>query len=113
MKLTKVLEDGEIEFTCPKCQHHQLEEIVVNAEVATDMKMRLAPDREGGISVTYGHHRMGEGDTERYQCVFCGFMICHEDGDPVTDTDELGKWLQNTVGVEEQLLTPEDEDLND
>ncbi len=62
-----------IEFTCPKCGEHRMEEIQVGMTVSTDIS--LAQHNDGSVYVIYGAQTNEEGYVARYACKDCGRTI--------------------------------------
>ena len=59
-----------VEFTCPACGKHRLEEVMVGVTVASII---IAIPDCGDLN--YGEQTNENGTVDRYQCVDCGFVI--------------------------------------
>jgi hypothetical protein len=78
----------KLEFTCPDCKGHTLEEIQDNVTVATEIS---GINNDG--SLQYGEATNENGEVIFYQCADCGEVI-HKDGDPITSEEDLLEWLE-------------------
>ena len=70
-------------FTCPQCDGHQIEEIMADVTVATEVASFYD---DGGLD--YGEQTNSDGIVDRYQCETCGWAI------PATDVEELIQFLR-------------------
>jgi len=88
----------QVEFTCPKCGCHTLEEIMVDVTVASTI-IDIAWCSEG-IEYDYGEQTNEDGVIIRYQCVGCGFILKindeYDSGEQidVCSLEELAKWFK-------------------
>lgn len=82
-----------MEFTCPICGEHRLEEIMTDVVVASIITNL---NEEGDHD--YGEQVNEDGEVDHYQCVNCGWIIKHGSletlGNPITDVIELAKWIK-------------------
>ena len=78
----------DLEFTCPSCKRHRLEEVMVGVTVASNVVVS-----EGG-NVEYYEQSNEDGTVERYQCMYCGFVIKNDDDQEIVDCLELAEWLK-------------------
>ena len=79
---------ANLQFTCPKCGNNRLEEVMVDVTVVSEIT------DIGDGDCTYGQQTNEDGSVERYGCISCGYMPCHEDGQPVSDLEELEAWIK-------------------
>lgn len=77
-------------FTCPKCSHQVLEEIVCGATVTSEILDILIEEPEA----EYGKQDTESGDVERYQCAGCGFVIKNGESEEVFTLEGLVEWLK-------------------
>jgi rubredoxin len=76
-------------FTCPECQQHRLEEVMTSVIVASTII-----DAQDG-SIDYGEQTNEGGLVDHYQCMDCGYIIrWDEESDPIDDSEMLGDWLE-------------------
>ena len=79
-----------VEFTCPKCGEHRLEEVSTGIEQTNEVFV-IYPEGGGMI---YGPPEYSDGDgIQRYVCGGCCEILRNKDGEPVKDLDDLVKWL--------------------
>jgi len=83
-------------FTCPNCGEHRLEEIMIGVTVASTIL-----DVEDG-SVDYGEQSNEDGEVQNYQCMDCGAVLTN-DMLPITDPEELWQWLEDQVPKRQTL----------
>jgi DNA-directed RNA polymerase subunit RPC12/RpoP len=72
-----------MQFTCPDCHSHILEEISTNVTVASQI-INISED-----CLDYGEQTNEDGELERYQCANCGYIL------PVFTHQELIEWIKN------------------
>jgi len=88
VKPTEVIDVNDIvKFVCPACGDHRIE-AVLDGSHTTSIETLY---KGGGID--YGDTESG-GVLERFQCVNCGTVITDDDGEPITDDDELVEWVE-------------------
>jgi len=80
-----------IKFTCPKCGHHRIEEVLV--DVITSSEIIVADSADGPCYEYIKELTNSEGSVERYQCLGCGWTI-------VDDTVENEAHTEDGVGIE-------------
>ena len=69
--MTTIYKDGEkFEFTCPHCGQHDLQEVMINVVVTSEIKSI----GEGG-DIDYGTQTNEEGEVQSYECKHCGHEI--------------------------------------
>jgi len=71
-------------FTCPNCDGHRIEEIMVDVTMSTEVN-----DISEYGDVNYGDQCSEGGVIDRFQCMECGERI----GDHVTDTESLYDYI--------------------
>ena len=68
---TIIKPDGtEIEWTCPKCGYHDLEEVMIDVVVSSTIN---SIGEDGDIDYGFDSHE--DGEVQSYQCVRCGLEI--------------------------------------
>lgn len=67
-----------LEFTCPKCSSHKIEEIIVDMTVAGEIRFGEGNRVDRGDQTNEGGH------VDRYQCGECGYTIT-DDTSPHAD----------------------------
>ncbi len=81
----------KIEFTCPECGSHKIEEIMVDMIVASECSLGYPAVDPGcvvdpdGYEIQYGDQTNQGGHVERYQCGNCGFTIVDDSSDHADD----------------------------
>ena len=60
----------QAKFKCPKCNHNEVEEVLVNACVSS-LVARIYPEE---LECASGYVLYG-GDIDRYQCIKCGYIV--------------------------------------
>jgi len=83
-------------FTCPKCEKHRIEEIMVDVTVATTINNII----DDGDHI-YGEQTNDGGETERYQCMDCGCVLEDKSGEIVRDCVELATWIKENCPQED------------
>jgi hypothetical protein len=73
----------DVEFTCPKCGGHKIEEIQVGITTAT--LIDELGEGDDGAYFTYGEQTNEDGYVDRYQCGGCGFTIIDHTRDDLTE----------------------------
>jgi len=91
----------EIEFTCPKCNEHRIEEIMVDVGVISEISRLLR--YENGVGIEYGEQTNDDGHVDRYQCGGCGYTI-------VSDAPEFDELTMD--GLDENALVKAIDELN-
>jgi len=74
-----------VEFTCPRCGKHQLDEITRGT--ATTEISNLVVGNNGIVDCEYGPTLNDDTEIIRYQCSWCGHVLL------VTDLEELVELL--------------------
>jgi len=64
----------DLEFTCPKCGEHRIEEVQTGVTVATE----ILSISDNDLNVIYGEQSNEGGRIVRYQCRQCGTRIIDE-----------------------------------
>jgi len=68
-----------LEFTCPKCGEHRIEEVMADVVVAS--RVWLAQNADGSDpSYDHGEQTNEGGHVDRYQCGNCGWTIINDGG---------------------------------
>lgn len=103
----------KVEFTCPECGSHRLEEIMDGVSVVSEIT-HVGIDRgDDGIAVAdlvYGKQTNEGGQVEHYQCEACGTML-QLANDLLADCPEtLAQWFEEQ---EERLRRDEKHELLD
>ncbi len=99
----------DIKFTCPKCENHGIEEIMVDVTFVSKIRISEHEDDEtgpGGIFTNrfdYGEQTNEDGHVDRYQCSSCGFNI-------LDDSPENEKYTQD--GLDPGALATRIKELN-
>jgi len=75
-----------IEFKCPKCRGHKIEEIMVDMTVATEVSLEQTG---AGIECFPGEQNNEGGHVDRYQCGDCGYTIINHESDLENGLDEF------------------------
>ena len=91
-------EDGEIvgesvkelQFTCPNCKNHSLEEVMSNVSVASE----ISTIRSDG-DIDYGEQTNEDGSVSQYQCMSCGYIIGQEEKELITDHIDMVNWVKS------------------
>lgn len=81
----KILDNNKEEdskFICPKCKSKSIE-VVMNGHHSAIVK-EIASD--GYMDTT---EYESEGDIDRFQCENCGYVIKDDDGEIITDVEDL------------------------
>ena len=76
-------------FTCPKCGHSKVEEVLVNV---TQYTVINSIDTDGDFK--YGKVIAEDGEVQNYQCSKCSYVIYDEQGNKITSQDELVEYLK-------------------
>ena len=83
---------NRIEFTCPKCGNHTLEEVMVGTVASTDIHVI---ECGGDIFLDYvSEPTLDGGEVSRYQCGECGWVI-KVGNVPVTDKAMLAAAIRS------------------
>ena len=81
-----------VQFTCPTCGQHRLEEVMSEVTVASVVTQITIDD--GVANFEYGEQSNEGGKVERFQCIECGYVL-ELDGVPITDgTTQLAEWFE-------------------
>lgn len=64
----------KLEFKCPKCKGHKIEEIMVDMTVATEISNVVQYD-DNRVEHVQGEQTNEDGHVDRYQCGECGYTI--------------------------------------
>lgn len=85
-----------IEFKCPHCGQHKLEEYVANVSLYSTVSVN-EDEESGAVYVDWtGEYEHQDGDLVGYNCSVCAFRITEKDGKtPITDPTDLAKWLKD------------------
>lgn len=81
----KIFDNGQEQdskFVCPKCNNRSIE-VVMNGHHSAIVK-EIASD--GYMDTT---EYESEGDIDRFQCENCGYVIKDDDGEIITDVEDL------------------------
>lgn len=77
----------KLQFTCPTCGLHRLDEVLENVTQFSTMIMELCDD--DSLAIDYDDHYCENGDITRYQCTDCGYII-----PDVSSEEELKEFLK-------------------
>ncbi len=80
--------ENTIVFKCPKCGHNVLEWIGSGTHYCNIERIY-----DDGI-IEYGFIE-SEGDTDRWQCNACGYVLTNEYGEDIINEEELIEWLKD------------------
>jgi len=73
-------------FECPKCGHHQVEELLVNVTQTSQVLSMFEKQNR----LHYGAVTAEDGEFAAFQCTNCGWKL------PVVDSGSLCEYLQKT-----------------
>jgi len=83
-----------LEFTCPKCGEHRIEEVMVNVTVASSLTDIVVDDEPGSpADMTYVDQDNEDGEIDRYQCMDCGHVLKDGVNDKICSQEELSVWM--------------------
>jgi len=80
----------ELQFTCPNCKNHNLEEIMSNVSVASE----ISTIRDDG-DIDYGEQTNEDGSVSQYQCMSCGYIIGQDEKELITDHIDMVNWIKS------------------
>ena len=80
-----------LNFTCPNCGRHTIEEIMANVTVASEI-IGISGDDGHHLEFDYGEQTNEGGEVCRYQCANCGLLIA-DDASTIREALEQGGWL--------------------
>ena len=80
---------NSLKFKCPKCNHNQLEEVMIDVVQSSTIDNI---DEEGYVD--YEHTSSEGGEVDRYQCAKCGYVLKNEIGGKIDTPEELVEWLK-------------------
>ena len=83
-----------LQFTCPNCGTHRLEEIMSDVSVASEI---ASINEEGDHD--YGEQTNEDGYIAKYQCIHCGHILMNN-GSVITDCIEMAEWVKNNCPQE-------------
>ena len=83
----------EYQFTCPKCNHHELGSV---EQVILTYPITKIPD-DGDLNYDTDDPTAGDGHVVAYQCLHCGFELKNEQGNTIQDCSEVVKWVKNNM----------------
>lgn len=98
-------------FECPDCKQDLLEEIMVGVQLCTALTDMHKLENET-VEVEYNQFELdgvqwSDGVVDRYQCANCGRVIRNEEGDIITDPEDLFEWLiEHKEKREKELNSP-------
>lgn len=72
-------------FVCPRCESHRLEEILLGVVQATEVDN--ITDHNGDPCIEYGEISLDDGHVSHFQCLKCGEHIAD-------DEEDLLEWLK-------------------
>ncbi|GAG54886.1 unnamed protein product [marine sediment metagenome] len=90
-----------VEFICPECGKHQLEEVMLNSKVFTKI-VNIAIENNVAIHTIGISHGARDGDIECYRCFNCEYILKYNDEHwgptIVCDTISLAIWFKQNKG---------------
>ncbi len=99
---------GYLEFTCPECSSHKIEEIMVAMTVASEIRISEEEADEtgpGGVFTNYGNQHRHGGHVDRYQCGECGYTILNHDS-PLSEDGDAGALAKAIKTLNAVTLAP-------
>lgn len=87
-----------LNFTCPKCGGHKIEEIMADVTVISEVN-DIVGDDGVRLDFSYDDQTNDGGEIDRYQCADCGHCVGYGGRDIRDELEENG-WL---VDIEERL----------
>ncbi len=85
---------SKLEFTCPKCGEHRIEEVMIDVVVMSEI---INLDSDGDFN--YGEQTNDGGIVDSYSCMNCGLTPyiedeTHSECDVIDSHDDLVKWIK-------------------
>ena len=78
-----------MKFKCPKCNSSELEEVMTDVTVASEV---LDIDEDGVMD--YGDQTNEDAGVDRYQCGDCGEVLKDKQGSAISHPESLYEWLK-------------------
>jgi len=88
----------ELQFTCPKCGHHELgsvEQVIRTFPIA-------AITGDADLEYNYEAAESGDGNVVAYQCLRCGFELQDEKGNAIQDCMKVVEWIKKNCSEDAQ-----------
>ncbi len=85
------MEKEILEFTCPNCGRH----ILMCVERKENRK-KVYFNHDRGVELVHDL-TIDQGYDRHFQCLACGFKIKDEDGNLITDAQELCEWVEYQI----------------
>ena len=79
-----------LDFECPDCNGTELELVCDNASFAQTVTMY----KDGGYDFDETFPEIHDFEPIRWQCRMCGYTIEHDDGTPITEHEDVTRWLE-------------------
>ncbi len=79
-----------LKFKCPKCNHNQLEEVMINVVQSSTIS-----EIDSEEYIDYENSSTDGGEVDRYQCSQCGYVLKNELGGTIDTPEELVEWLKD------------------
>lgn len=83
-----------LNFTCPRCCGHIIEEVMVNVTVVSEIT-EVTMDDGNHLEFGYCDQINEGGEVDRYQCSNCGYTVAEGGRVQVREALEKGGWLEN------------------
>ncbi len=83
----------EHEFTCPKCNHHELSSV---EQVIMTYPITLIPD-DGDLDYDYDNPTAGDSQILSFQCLYCGYELKDEQGNSIVEQKDVIEWIKKNT----------------
>ena len=80
----------KIEFTCPECGSHRLDEVKTGVTIKRAVTSITEPS-----FIDCGEPRIANHHVDYYQCASCDFFVRNEQGKVLYDGKSLIQWIKN------------------
>ena len=90
------MNENYLKFICPNCGYPSIEEVLVDAVVRTELKLR---QDEGNNYPEYDEMDRGvsNGTVDHYECSYCGYIPKYSNesrlGNEINNIDDLAEWM--------------------
>lgn len=82
-----------IKFNCPECGKNKLECCMNGSHTCSITEI----DEDGDFE--YGEYE-SSADVDRFQCLYCGYILTEENEDKITDNIDVAEWCKKNCQQE-------------